>query len=325
MLKYMGKLRSQWRKLADVPDKVDQLHALVTKLSVARSTNYGDSVYRAFVGSEEPLFDQPAPVPFRSLLCRQIHFPLDQYRFWVKAMKDRPRFDRKQWEWVYIAQVLYERGLLMPGSRGVAFGAGQEPLPALFASFGCEVVATDQSLDSAVAGGWAQTNQHIIDLSLLNERKICTDKMFSSLVTFREADMNNIPSEMYDSFDFCWSACSLEHLGSLQKGMDFVVNSMRTLRPGGVAVHTTEFNLSSNEETLEDKHLSIYRRKDIERLTTELERAGYAVEPMDWELGEGLAETVIDLPPFRRGDFHLRLKLGNYVCTSIGIIVQKKN
>ena len=42
-----------------------------------------------------------------------------------------------------IAQALYERGKLKPGSRGLGFAVGKEPLSDLFASFGCDVVATD--------------------------------------------------------------------------------------------------------------------------------------------------------------------------------------
>ena len=51
---------------------------------------------------------------------------------------------RKMWEWLFIAEALRERGLLGPGRRGLGFGVGQEPLVALFAAQGCDVVATDQ-------------------------------------------------------------------------------------------------------------------------------------------------------------------------------------
>lgn len=299
----------------------------ITNSELAERLGYhGDAanaVYRAFVGSEEPLAGVPAPIPLKSTLCQQVHFTLDQYRFWVKALKDRPKFLRKQWEFFYIAQALFERGQLSPGKRGLVFAVGREPLPSLFASFGCEIVATDQSLDSALQAGWVNSNEHSANLSALNDRGICTDRMFSQLVSFREMDMNHIPVEVEGTFDFCWSACSLEHLGSLRHGMDFVINAMRTLKPGGVAVHTTEFNLSSNDETVELPNLSIYRRRDIETLAQDLAKAGHKVEPIDWTQGEGFAETVVDLPPFGRGEPHVRLKLGNFDCTSVGLIVTK--
>jgi SAM-dependent methyltransferase len=328
-------------RVEELGRKVDRLSALVEariedEASLARvaigfnpaaAVGYrGDAfnfVYRGFVGDERPLSSAPSPVPFGSTLCRQVHFALDQYRFWTRALKERPKFLRKQWEFVYIAQALYERGMLAPGRRGLGFGVGREPLPALFASFGCEVVATDQSLDGAIRAGWARTNEHSVDLSGLNDRGICTERMFSALASFAEVDMNAIPPALDASFDFCWSSCSLEHLGSLANGAEFVKRAMKTLKPGGVAVHTTEFNLSSNDATFEDRDLSIYRRRDIEALCAELAAAGHKVGGIDFEPGQGFADMVVDLPPFGRGEPHLRLRLDQFDCTSIGLVVEK--
>ena len=284
-----------------------------------------NSLFRAFVGTERPLVSDPGRIPFTSSLCHQTHFGYEQYRFWMEALKEQPKYQRKQWEFVFIAQSLYERGYLQAGRKGLVFGAGEEQLPALFASFGVEVLATDQSSEAASASGWASTKEFTYDLSALNQRGICTNRMFSELVSFRPVDMNAIPSDLAGKFDFCWSACAFEHLGSLEHGMNFVKNAMETLRPGGVAVHTTEFNLSSNDDTIETPGLSIYRRRDIEALFDALTAQGYAVAPIDWDLlGEGFAETVIDLNPYlARGEPHIRLLIGQYDCTSIGLIVEK--
>src|ERR1700733_3939497 len=64
---------------------------------------------------------------------------------------------RKMWEWLFIAEALRERGMLAEGRRGLGFGVGQEPLVALFAAAGCDVVATDQPHASAVASGWTDS------------------------------------------------------------------------------------------------------------------------------------------------------------------------
>jgi hypothetical protein len=147
--------------------------------------------------------------------------------------------------------------------------------------------------------------------------------MFRDLVSFMPVDMNAIPPSLDGRFDFCWSACALEHLGSLEHGLAFIENSMRTLGPGGVAVHTTEFNLSSNDDTFESLTCSFYRRRDIEEVVARLERRGYQVSPIDWNVGEGFAERVVDLPPFGRGEPHIRLRADRYDVTSIGIIITK--
>ncbi len=60
---------------------------------------------------------------------------------------------RKMWEWLFIAEALRERGMLAAGRRGLGFGVGQDPLVALFAAEGCDVVATDQPPDGAAASG----------------------------------------------------------------------------------------------------------------------------------------------------------------------------
>ncbi|WP_433933090.1 SAM-dependent methyltransferase [Brevundimonas diminuta] len=316
---------------SEIDARIERIQSLAvdssTAVELAEAVAYrGDDMnglYRAFVGGEAVMTVPPAPLPFTSTLCQQLHFGLDQYRFWSRAMKEKPRFLRKQWEFVFIAQALYERGFLRHGSRGLAFGVGREPLPALFASFGCDVVATDQSLEGAIRAGWVRSSEHSADLSGLNDRHICTDRMFSELVTFAEMDMNAISRSIDGTFDFCWSACALEHLGSLEHGLRFIRNSLNVLKPGGIAVHTTEYNLSSNEDTIDNVDLCLYRRKDIERIVEEVTGAGFEVAPLDWTVGEGFAETVVDLPPYGRGEPHVRLRLGDYDCTSIGLIIRR--
>ena len=105
-------------------------------------------------------------------------------------------------------------------------------------------------------------------------REICDPDVFRERVTFEAVDMNDIPRKFRGGFDFCWSACSLEHLGSLEHGLTFIENSMDTLKEGGVAIHTTEFNLSSNDDTFETRDLSLYRRRDIQELVDQADPSG---------------------------------------------------
>ena len=291
--------------------------------AIGNRPDHPNALYRAFSGTERPVCKSPAPIPLTSSLCHQRHFLLDEFRFWLRGMKIRPRFHRKYWEWFYIAQTIFERGFLTSGKKGIGFGVGREPLPALFASFGVQIVASDQSIEAAERGGWARSGEHSIDLSTLNEGGICTEHMFSELVSFMPVDMNNIQSNLDEQFDFCWSSCSLEHLGSLQHGFRFIESSLRILKPGGVAVHTTEFNLSSDTDTIESEYFSIYRRCDIDEFLVEMAAKGLIVSPVDWTLEDGFAEIVVDLPPYSRGEPHIRLRVHDYDVTSIGLIIQK--
>lgn len=264
-----------------------------------------------------------APMTFSSTVCRELHFHMPLYRYWCTSIKEQPRLHRKQWEFVYICQSLYERGFLKPGNKGLGFGVGKEPLPALFASYGVNILASDLDLSAAKNLGWVHTSQHSNDLSDLNTLGLCDDKVFSQAVQFRNIDMNFVPKDLID-FDFCWSSCAFEHLGSISKGLDFVRASIETLRPGGVAVHTTEFNLSSNQDTLDNNpSFVIFRRRDLEALANSLEKDGHWVEPINFYSGEDPIEQLIDMPPYIE-EPHLRLQLaGKYVSTSIGLIIHK--
>ena len=279
--------------------------------------------YRRLLGDvAPPLFPPLSPVQ-GSRLCKQADCSSDTFRYWCDQLKRPPTLARKLWELVFIAQSLFERGLLSLGRRGLAFGVGREPLPALFASLGCTIVATDQDSDGARRAGWQQTDQHAAGLDSLEFPRICDPNIFRERVTFEAADMNDIPQKFRGGFDFCWSACSLEHLGSLEHGLAFVETAMKTLKEGGVAIHTTEFNLSSNSDTFESRDLSLYRRRDIQALVERLTRAGHDVEPIDFDPGDALLDGYVDLPPYRE-EPHLRLRIGDYDCTSIGIIISRR-
>ncbi len=128
----------------------------------------------------------------------------------------------------------------------------QEPLAALFADAGMEVVATDLDAERAEQMGWSAAGQHARNIQSLNAAGLCPPDRFDALASHRVVDMNNIPSDLKD-FDLCWSSCALEHLGSIRQGLKFIEKSLETLRPGGLAIHTTELNISPGHENAFDQ------------------------------------------------------------------------
>jgi SAM-dependent methyltransferase len=227
---------------------------------------------------------------------------------------------RKMWEWLFICAVLDEHAMLGPGRRGLGFGVGREPLVALFAGLGCSLVATDLDPDAARARGWtAAGGEYAGGLSRLNDHALCAAGEFHRRAVFRPVDMTQIPDDLR-AFDFTWSSCAMEHLGSLDAGVDFVVEQMRCLRPGGVAVHTTELNVSSDERTIEDGPTVLYRRRDVGALVARLRAAGYSVD-VDLTEGDAPADRHVDLPPY--SETHLRTALGEFATTSFALIVRK--
>lgn len=264
----------------------------------------------------------PHPLFFTSSVCTAEDFRHPDFHRWIAALAERTRYHRKLWEFVFIAAHLEAAGLLAAPARGLGFGVGRERLPAVFAARGCRIVATDQALDAAVASGWAQSNQHAHGLDVLNQDGLCPAAAFRERVSFATCDMNRIDPGLCD-FDFCWSSCSLEHLGSLAAGAAFVRASLDTLKPGGIAVHTTEYNLSSNEHTIDDNPGTvIYRRRDIEALVAALAADGHHVMDVNFECLTGPVDLFVDEPPYT-ADVHLRLELLGHVSTSIGLVIEK--
>lgn len=257
-----------------------------------------------------------------SKLIREDDFRTPWHVEWCARLKEPVVYHRKYWEHSFIAQALQEHGALQPGTKGIGFAVGKEPLPALFASFGCEITATDLEANLARSIGWDTTIESPYDLSELNPQGICAPEQFAKLVRYSHVDMNHLPASLDDQFDFTWSTCSFEHCGSILLGQLFILNQMRYLRPGGIAVHTTEFNLSSDRDTLDNAPTVLYRKQDIEWLAQELRRRGYQID-MDWTVGNGPVESIVDEPPYGKPGGHIRLKIGPYVVTSLGLIIKR--
>jgi 2-polyprenyl-3-methyl-5-hydroxy-6-metoxy-1,4-benzoquinol methylase len=265
---------------------------------------------------------QPADFVFdQGCLCRAQHFRQPWFSFWCQALGEGLRYHRKLWEFVFICQALHERGVIAKDKKGLGFGVGAEPLPAYFASRGAKIMATDMAAEEAEAAGWTQTAQHAAGKETLARPAICDPKVFDKNVSFRTVDMNHVPDDL-TGFDFCWSACALEHLGSIDHGLDFIERSLATLKPGGLAIHTTEFNVSSDWETLETGSTVLFRRRDIDDFAERMRAKGHVVTPIDYHPGFGDVDRYIDVAPYRE-EPHLKMALEGYATTSIGLIVQR--
>jgi FkbM family methyltransferase len=255
-------------------------------------------------------------------LCTRAQLESPAFRYWIGRLGLPFQLRRKDWEFAFILQTLYERGLLVTGVRGLGFAVGEEAIPALLASMGCEVVASDLDPGDARAQAWAETAQLATSLEKLRRPAICPEDDFARLVSYRHVDMNQIPSDLRD-FDFTWSSCSFEHCGSIELGLKFVESQMACLKPGGIAVHTTEFNLTSEDETIEEGVTVIFRRRDIDEMVCALEAAGHHVEPVSYVLGQTKDDQTVDIFPYTSIP-HLKLLLfDRYVSTSVALIVRK--
>jgi 2-polyprenyl-3-methyl-5-hydroxy-6-metoxy-1,4-benzoquinol methylase len=283
------------------------------------------NVHSVFAAAKSALRNRGFALPkqnLQSCMCTERTLTSDDFQNWAEKLGEAPgHLHRKVWEWCFISQALQERGVLNSGKTGLGFAVGQEPLSAAFANCGANIVATDLFTAEAQANGWVETSQHASGYDAINNRGLCSDADLRRLVEFKFANMNDISPEFDGKFDFVWSSCSLEHLGTLEHGKQFILNAMKCLKPGGIAVHTTEFNTSSDSATVESGDTVLYRACDIKDIARRLRAAGHSIK-IDWDHGSGVADGFVDLPPYKHVT-HLKLQIEKYVVTSIGLIIQK--
>lgn len=284
-----------------------------------------------------PIPGETAPqlVGLLSKPCVQADLESDWAAHWAHELQSALLYHRKLWEYLYVLQAIYEHGHIRPGTRGLGFGCGAEPIPSYLAAKGVGTTATDQSLGRAIATGWTATNQHLDMASQAFQPHLVSRAAFDEFVSFRTVDMNSIPSDL-TNYDFCWSVCALEHLGSIEKGLTFIENSLRTLRPRGLAVHTLEFNIEADGPTIDNWPTVLFQRKHIERLVEKLEREGHEVAALSFDCGTAPMDRFVDLPPwsydlpadhaFPLGEpRHLKLAIDGFICTSFGLIIRKSD
>jgi hypothetical protein len=261
-----------------------------------------------------------------SALCQQVHH--DHPRFHDichNILHEPPRYHRKLWEFVYIIAMLEHHNMLSPNKTGIGFGCGTERLTPGLISAGANLVISDLDFSEAKDKGWLHGEQHSSSVESFSRHfpEVCTKQEFQAKCQFRVIDMNHIPADTHGKYDFTWSSCSLEHLGSLEHGLQFILESMKCLKSGGVAVHTTEYNVSSNDATLNEPSCCYYRRRDIEDLIIRLTAAGCKVYPVDYSEGALINDKLIDIPPYKNLP-HLKLQAQGYTCTSIGLCIVKE-
>jgi 2-polyprenyl-3-methyl-5-hydroxy-6-metoxy-1,4-benzoquinol methylase len=301
---------------------------------------YGSRLARELYAARmQPLVAAPATgphtVPLASKLCEQADFETKWFVHWCRELRMEPIYHRKIWEDCFALQAIWEAGLLRPGVSALCFGAGEEPLPSYLASRGVDVLATDLAPDDAAAAGWVATGQHATREKLFRPELIDREA-FDQRVDFRVVDMNAIPADLGGKFDLCWSLCSLEHVGSTDLACRFVERSVECLKPGGVAIHTTEYNLTSETETVTSGWCVLFTRPQIEALCERLRAVGHDVKRVSFDTGSAPLDQFIDLPPFPHPTLewispnalalpkapHLRLALLGHVSTSIGLIIR---
>lgn len=285
---------------------------------------------RVAPGARKPP-DTPPELPLSSHLCRSRDFNEPWLHYWADALRIAPIYHRKIWEDCYVLQSLHDAGVLREGSRGLGFAVGIEKLPSLFASRGLRVTATDLDPTDQRAAGWVKTTQNAQAKRTLHYPELLDEARFDDAVDFTFADMTKIGEDLHQGYDFCWSVCALEHLGSIEAGLGFILESTRCVRPGGYCVHTTEYNLDQIGPTIDNWGTVLFQRKHIEQLAVRLAAAGHELVELDLTPGSDILDGIVDVPPFLhhpRSDAayprapHLVVSVDGKPSTSLGLLIR---
>lgn len=246
--------------------------------------------------------------------------------FWIdqkiyQYIGEKPTWHRKYWEIGFILYNLKILNLIQKNKKGLVFGCGIDPIIPALASQEVYVTATDQPLSTGLNSDWNLTNQYCSGLESFKiyDPKITTWDIIKSQIEFKEIDMNNIKLPAYN-YDFLWSSCSLEHLGSIENSINFILKSTETLKPGGYAIHTTEYDWHDNRQ-VDDPKNCIFNKNSFVTMSKKIKQLGHHLYPIDFSIGEQAEDRHIDAYPFELKT-HLKLKVGIQHLTSIGFIIK---
>lgn len=324
---------------------LNEIWMMVNELNVVRHSvkQQGYGIGRAVF---EVISSKPAPrKPTKSLKLdwkpsTQSDIESTWFRYWCAQLQTAPLPHRKLWEYAYTLQNLYHYGLLSAGKKALGFGCGEEPLPAYFANIGISVTVTDLEPTRVKGMGWAETGQHTKSIDSAYHPNLVSRKKFDEMTKLEYVDMNYIPNSLDGLYDFCWSICALEHVGSIAQGLAFIKNSLNCLKPGGVAIHTTEFNYNEVDRTVDNHPTVLFLAKHFAELNRLLAADGYEVAPLDFNIGAGLLDSFVDLPPYDFDKFlpytakvkgikdayrlgHLKLSVDGFPSTCFAITIRK--
>ncbi|RMG61279.1 MAG: class I SAM-dependent methyltransferase [Calditrichaeota bacterium] len=242
-------------------------------------------------------------------------------------LHETPRFHRKQWEFALIFRSLRRLGVVHPRSRGLSLGSGRERLLFTLIAHIEQLVATDLYNPETV---WETAR------AMDPEQFVKAEPPFEApleRLAVRHMDMREIdfPDR---SFDFCYSACAVEHIGGYQDFLTHLNEVYRVLKPGGYYVLTTEFHYG--EETIEDPNNYVFGFPYLNRLIEESPLA--PTGPLDARLAShsanfplpGNLQHVLGADAGRLTGClieevpHIQLMKGKQPFTSVMITLQKR-
>jgi len=191
----------------------------------------------------------------------------------------------------------------------------------MYAALGPTIEATDL-FAGETAEFWKGSAEYTVSRDALFRENMIDRDEFDRRVSFYNADMNDLNQFERGAYDFIWSSCAVEHVGSLDKAATFLKGANELLKPGGVSVHTTEINISSLDTLFDDGNIVIFRDNDLRRLDRDMRSQRGCIENLDLDPGSEVLDVAYSVPPYDKGA-HVKLELCGHVSTSVLLICRK--
>lgn len=279
---------------------------------------WGDELYRLALGPFDGWHTPPAPSaslrgapPALNTVCRTTDAADPDWRRGYDDLgfpADPARFHRKIWEFNHALYGLRRLRRLAPEAEALGVGAGHEEVIYFLANRLRLVVATDLYEDGFLGGeGQADVLDHPAKYAPFPYRE-------DHLQVRR---MNGLALDAPDDrFDIVFCLSSIEHFGSLDDKARALGEMFRVLKPGGVAVVTTEVVLNRL-----GRGPQYFQREDLLRL---VDGAGFRIDPpVDWRVEAEHAARPLALPMDVQTVPHVVLRNFNTIYTSVALFLLK--
>ena len=225
--------------------------------------------------------------------------------------------NRKAWEVGMVVHALDQLGAITPTAEILGIGAAKEETISLLSPHVKRVFATDIYLDK---GAW--TDWHGQEL-MIDASRFMAVPFNRRRVVWQHVDGRSLPYED-NSFDAIFSSSSFEHFGSENDIRQAISEACRVLKPGGVAVISTEFKISGPRDWF--GNVQLFDAERIQRVW---------LDGIDWQLTSPLDLTLDDTPfiDFERSIHdeqykltahpHIKLDNGEFRWTSVNLTLAK--
>jgi SAM-dependent methyltransferase len=150
-------------------------------------------------------------------------------------LQEFPRFHRMQWEFAVLFLALRRHGLLGEERTGLSMGAGRERLLYSVARRVRKLVVADL-YDPQTTWESARTDDPEAFIRSGKPFPVDDARLQAVRMDMRELDFAD------RSFDFCYSACAVEHIGDREDFVRHLQQVHRVLKEGGLYAFTTEFH-----------------------------------------------------------------------------------